>query len=222
VRNYTTCMKFSNDFWKQQNDSVLQMVADGHGLSSTAPQLLSPPLASADARFSPNAPPHHQKPCGCLRAQPPRAAPQMVGRSRRGVMRAGASERAAHARSCTAAVRRAMARSARDACCAHTPACARACRTAIPSSPAVRARANHAPDQLPAAHRCCAAARLAGPTSPHAHGAAHRRRATPPRNSGSAAADAQDRARVLRGSVAKDSALVGNGQCGRHVGRSSG
>jgi hypothetical protein len=27
---------------------------------------------------------------------------------------------------------------------------------------------------------------------------------------------------VLRGSVAKDSALVGNGQCGRHVGRSSG
>ena len=100
-------MKFGNAFRKQQNDSVLQMVADGHGLSRTAPQLLSPPRASADALFSPNAPPHHQKPCGCLRAQTAARCPAgsadggavQAGRDARG----GASERVAHARPCTGA-----------------------------------------------------------------------------------------------------------------------
>ena len=101
MRNYTTCMKFSNDFWKQQNDSVLQMVADGHGLSSTAPQLLSLPLASADARFSPNAPPHHQKPCGCLRAQTAARCSAdggavQAGRDARGCVGAGGARALVH------------------------------------------------------------------------------------------------------------------------------
>ena len=99
------------------------MVADGYGLSRMVPQLLSPPRASADART-------HCRitKCGRLRVPtPPRAACHRPADG--GALQAGhdacgcGSRRVAHARSCTAAVRRGMARSARDA--AYASMCAR-------------------------------------------------------------------------------------------------
>jgi hypothetical protein len=171
-------MKFSNDFWKQQNDS--SMVADGHGLSSTAPQLLSLPLASVDARFSPNAPPHHQKPCGCLRAQTAARCSAdggavQAGRDARGCVGAGGARALVHS---SGASRDGSVR-ARCRIRQHVRAHA---APPFPLRPQCAcARANHKPDHLPAARRCCAAAdRLAGPhLTPAAAprtGAAHRRR----------------------------------------------
>ena len=155
------------------------MVADGYGLSRMVPQLLSPPRASADAR------PHCRiTKCRRLRVPtPPRAACHRPADG--GALQAGrdacgcGSGRVAHARSCTAAVRRGMARSARDA--AYASMCARMPHRHSLFARSARARARK-PQARPPPRRPSLLRRHRPPrgTSPHARGGAARRCRAPP------------------------------------------